>query len=612
MTIAWSQEKRFWQITALVFALIVGAPFFYKYTLIGHDLAFHLGRISGIAEGLSGENFPVKMYGYFMDGYGYPAGFFYPDLFLYLPMLLYRYGDLNIVMCYRIFGVMINVATVFVAQWTFVRVFSSWRLGSFIAIFYVGSLFRMDAFWGRVAVGEVLAMIFIPLALGGLWLTLRRSPKYWPSIVIGCTGVMCSHLLSTLMLMVVLIVLFLILLPSLKKADARRAILKAATFTFLLNIWFYVPFYSLYGKYNFWIKTLSDRFCDRTPFANFFTFHGYIGIASAIIVGLYLAVRIWRTVKDRHFNLEKHDKIFAVSLTVVTCAMLFWLDSFIWNTIDNVDLLRRITGKLQFSDRIMIFGSLAIATCTGAVIDYICSKLNNAKRAKIFVVGCLLFFAVLNLMTLFCPSFNMVMSERYHTFYEKTSIRSFLQTSIRSFLHILELPPDKIYDKLTVKDTMNFVDDSNSIIDPGVLFYDYIYADLNFGNKLHPIEYIENAHKILPPNKIEPREYITSYEKHGTKIKFAANLPDKTAVQVPLLYYYFYRATDEQGHELPLIENENHIMRVIVPEGTHEVTIQYVGQNSWRVAEFISLVALVAFIWLMLKEKTIQKNEGTT
>ena len=57
----------------------------------GHDILFHLIRIAGLAEGISG-GIPVRIYPLWWNGYGYPLGVFYPDLLLYLPALLYRAG----------------------------------------------------------------------------------------------------------------------------------------------------------------------------------------------------------------------------------------------------------------------------------------------------------------------------------------------------------------------------------------------------------------------------------------------------------------------------------------------------------------------------------------
>ena len=72
----------------IALGLFSSYPLYTFYLQYGHDLLFHLFRIDGIADGLQSGQFPVRLYGNDLNGYGYGVSMFYPELFLYVPALL--------------------------------------------------------------------------------------------------------------------------------------------------------------------------------------------------------------------------------------------------------------------------------------------------------------------------------------------------------------------------------------------------------------------------------------------------------------------------------------------------------------------------------------------
>ena len=57
----------------------------------GHDMAFHLLRIEGIAQELKNGSFPARIHSLSLYGYGYPVSIFYGDILLYLPDAPHRW-----------------------------------------------------------------------------------------------------------------------------------------------------------------------------------------------------------------------------------------------------------------------------------------------------------------------------------------------------------------------------------------------------------------------------------------------------------------------------------------------------------------------------------------
>ena len=85
-----------------IFTVIICLPYFTPDYFLGDDLFFHLNRIMGIAQTLKAGYFPARNQLFWLQNYGYGVGYFYPDLFLYVPALLCFLG-FSLLGSYKIF-----------------------------------------------------------------------------------------------------------------------------------------------------------------------------------------------------------------------------------------------------------------------------------------------------------------------------------------------------------------------------------------------------------------------------------------------------------------------------------------------------------------------------
>ena len=81
---------------------------------------FHMNRIMSIWEGWREGQFPVRVYGRQLDGFGVPEGLFYPDVNLWLPALLYGAG-VPIVTVYHLYWLGVTALAVFGGWFAFSR-----------------------------------------------------------------------------------------------------------------------------------------------------------------------------------------------------------------------------------------------------------------------------------------------------------------------------------------------------------------------------------------------------------------------------------------------------------------------------------------------------------
>ena len=148
-------------------------PLFSNYLYVGHDLDYHLQRITAMAAELSYGQFPVRLTTTTLNGYGYANPLCYCELFLLLPALLYNLW-LPLRTCYQIYIFAVTLATCLIAYFSFGRIAESRRLGLLGAMLYTLSCYRLVCVYTRAAVGEFTAMAFFPLVL------LGQHPFYRP------------------------------------------------------------------------------------------------------------------------------------------------------------------------------------------------------------------------------------------------------------------------------------------------------------------------------------------------------------------------------------------------------------------------------------------------
>ena len=97
-------------VIMIITATLLSSSFiFQKGILKGVDTQYHLSRIKGIAESWKAGNIPAYIH---LDdaGYGYAMGFFYSNIFMILPSILYILG-MDIIVAYKIFIIICGLFT---------------------------------------------------------------------------------------------------------------------------------------------------------------------------------------------------------------------------------------------------------------------------------------------------------------------------------------------------------------------------------------------------------------------------------------------------------------------------------------------------------------------
>lgn len=406
-------------IGVILFATIVlsSYPLFTDYLIGGHDLNYHLSRIEGIKDGLLGGQFPVDIYPQTNYGYGY-LGALYPSLFLYFPAVL-RILGVSMAMSYKVFLFTINIATVSVCYYSLRKMTCSKYAAAFASIVYCLMPYRLNNLYIRSAVGETLALIFIPLIICGIYQICLGNKKQWYILAFAFTGLIHSHILSVLICAGLCGIFVVLYFGKILREKRWLDLLKAALATILMNLWYLVSF-MYYFKGNFNSAAFSIDFSKQTIFpqqlfqtlvtvgfakTSAYGAHdempqtlGLFGFLSLVIILLFLI-----------YDKEKKDKLFRFSTALFGLTILFIFSIttlFPWEVFQKIGIIKKIVEMIQFPWRLLGFIGAFLAVLTGIFLD----RKNQLMKFKLVIFSGLTIFLLFGSVILMDTYANQEMS----------------------------------------------------------------------------------------------------------------------------------------------------------------------------------------------------------
>lgn len=483
-----SRKKIIYCLLLAMLIMIASLPAFRSGVYRGHDLPFHFGRIQAIAEMLKDGQFPVRYEANAWYGYGYISTTMYGNIFLYIPALLFMAG-LPLWRVYNIFVILVNVATVIVGFFCFSKIFKSSRYGLIAIYIYTLAGYRLSNVYMRTAVGEFTAMIFIPLVLYGIYklyfeekkqnIVARNMP-----LIVGMTGLVQSHILTTEIISVLLIVFAVInikeTIPNIKD------ILVSVLLTAGVNAFFLIPFLSSYSSMDLYINTdltatsiradglyLSQVFGLLTkgsggsyPWTT--NDEGYLNTGIVIVICMILSV------VGLVLNRKKKNFKYTLELTL-SGVFAIWLSTvyFPWDSFVGDSAVAKLMSSVQYPWRYTLIQTVCFTVAGVAGIKAILDNINKDKNAKIININYVAIFAVMAGLSVFATAiFDYTLSCVNETLYNDVANEDWA---------------DKLYlpsgtDRELLKD-VEYIVDGDEITLP-VLAYDNVIVKDKKGDQL--------------------------------------------------------------------------------------------------------------------------------
>ena len=246
----------------LILTFLISIPYLNFEDISAHDISYHTNRIIAISEELKNGQFPILIHSNLLDGFGYANPLFYPELFIYIPAILTVIG-VNFLTSYKLFTIITTFFTLIFTYYSANRIFKKKNVSWVVTILYGTAFYRLTDIYTRGAIGEVLALVFLPLVLCGLYEIIFGENKNWWLICFGIFGLINSHILSFTMTVILILAICLLNVRRIFK-DKKRLItlIIAGIISILLILGFVLPYLeqSNSDKFNVDEKIYSGAF----------------------------------------------------------------------------------------------------------------------------------------------------------------------------------------------------------------------------------------------------------------------------------------------------------------------------------------------------------------
>lgn len=559
------KARPFWILCVL--SVIVSFPLITDFWAEGHDLDFHIQRVAGIAENIQrGESFPFRVNTGFNSGYGFLNPVMYPEAFLYIPGILVAL-NVSTMISLKFFLILVQMGTGLIAYYSMQTVFKE-KTAFIFAILYLLAPYRLNNLYIRFALGEYLGMMFLPLLFAGVYHIVLGDEKKWWMAVLGCTGIIQSHIL-TVELSVFFVTGFLLLnLGIFRNISRLLQGIKAVAVTLVLNLWYIVPWLGFMSWEFALTQSTSDLKLKAAYlgqiFATVFSTNldkvngsTYQEMSLSIGPSLLIGVGIWILYYKCMVNENAVIKKFVNQNLILGIAAVYMSSTlFPWAAVYKISFLKDIFGVIQFPWRFLELATFFLSVVTACALVWCCE---NNQKLSYLIVGVLV-YSVMIIM-------NGYISDSKTKYESKFS------------------PFSNCYSE------------------------DYYKSGFD-------MDILNERGNVVTAEAVSVLE-VENYEKEGTRISFDyAARPDDMAQEYsltfPLYNYGLYEVKINESVGITFTNREG-LLSVRIPASMPEghVEVRYVGRKLYVLCDGISLGAILMFLVFMSKRGWIKKaNNG--
>ncbi len=556
-----SANKQAIQVILLI-TLLSSLPLFYEgINDNSHDMAFHINRIEAIVSDIKVGLFPSRLQWCWNNGYGYPMSIYYGDLLLYFPVFL-RILGLDITYAFKVFVFGVNLVTALFCHITFSKIFKSNKISYVLTFAFCLMPYRLMDMYVRGAVGEYSAIIFFPLiALSVYNIYSDEINNTWSKmknaliLAFAMSGIVTSHILSTEMTVLFLLIFFLFMWKKSLSPNVLATYLLAILFSVLACTYFIVPFLDYFLNVEIFSSanleqgmriqrhgvSIADFFAFfKTPFGSSPLMQYTPG--ATLLLALFLAIYLW--------SRKRASKALKILTVFSLFAMFLCTNVFPWNLFTKNKFLKIFT-QIQFPWRFLGIAGLLLTLLLG----YVMVELNNDEILHYF-------------------SLNKVV---------KLGI---ILSLVATFVFLSE-----------------YADNANR----------NKYTEANDFHPYAPLEYlraqkVDGEYITSDTSKYDGKihgdyESVDIIKNEGLNLAFyVKNKSSDTEVILPRTNYPGYHITDENGHEYNIYDSDNMLIAFSLPAGYDgNIYLVFTTPWYWTLALWISVLSTVFMIALWIK-----------
>lgn len=236
-----------WAVTIVILALTAFAiasffcfPFNNGQVHLGADTGFHINRIISLMEAQQNQvDYPYLFWNQNFN-FGYPTPIFYCNLFLYWPASLLADGMLPVLVYKKyVFG-LVWAATLMIGLCSYKVSRRSGYAAVLSMLLLILNTHSITDILRRGGLGELLALVFIPICLAGIYQTMYKDSRRWIWLAVGYCGLVLSHNISFILMCIVFAVFALINFKKLWHEKIRLLNILQAIAAALVCAWFFI------------------------------------------------------------------------------------------------------------------------------------------------------------------------------------------------------------------------------------------------------------------------------------------------------------------------------------------------------------------------------------
>ena len=547
----------FMVLVAVIAVFVSSLPLMDANLIGGHDIRYHMSRIEGLARGLQSGQFPVRIHGGILNDYGYPNSLFYPEMLLYIPAILSLLG-ISVYSCYKFYIVLINFITFICGYIAFSKLSKNNLSGIVLSVLYMLMPYRLICVYFRSAIGEITAMAFIPLVVYGLYAIMYGDKKDSKFLVIGATGVLQAHILSTEITAIFAVVFVLLGINTLFTKEKRYlTLINSAITTLLLNLWFLMPMVIMMMQLNLDVfrRTPVTSQYASADIGSLFYFTKLeiagphtLGIITILILFGYPIIK--RFTDDKLTNKSASDNFYVNLIWFIFMSTAL----FPWSIVEKIPLIGTVLSSVQFPYRYLTIVQLCAIVVLALIFAETILKKNTKQQISVFL----------------------------------------LIISLIAALMTMEVIVKNVRDGISNKSYYENNIDHLASIARG----EYIINGSNYAYMIGMPPVIESENETLN---------IKKYTRWGTEMSFDYTMDtsgeNSDVIVLPVTYIPNY-IVKVDGERVYPFQTEDVRVAFHVPSEIGSVTVRYTSPKTFRVSELVSLITcFFYFIALVPKGK---------
>lgn len=366
-------------ILALIISLICMVPCIGEKIPNGDDMTFHILRMESVYNAIkTGQGFPVYIYDKLLEGYGYGAGIFYPDILL-LPAVLFRFMGLSPTGAMKGYIFLLLLFTCYTSYWAGKEIGKSHFIGLVTMVLYTMGHYHLEDIYRRSALGEVVAMAFIPLVFLALHDYTESEERRKGLLCLAFSGLLLCHTISFVLCVGIAVVWVLVRIKKVLDKEHIWGLLAEAGSCMLLTAFYWVPVLEQFADGTFYVST-NPAFETQDEMMTI------LGILSGRLSVSFAELGIFLLLVMLGLRSQIRNKKAILCLCLSIGLLIIETRLFPWKLIDKTPLI-----SLQFPWRLNMFTEFFVAFGIGNQLHALYKqRLLSEKNYKLCFVLCVL------------------------------------------------------------------------------------------------------------------------------------------------------------------------------------------------------------------------------